>query len=230
MPACWGASGSVRTSRNAKSACWACVVQTFCPLMIHSSPSRTAFVFKLARSEPESGSENPWHHVILPCRMPGMNSFFCSSVPHCRIVGPTSVSPKKSARIGAPALANSSLSTTNCKSERPLPPYSTGQPAQIHPPEKSVSVQDWLNSLRASSVIEKSDENQPSGRFSSSQARTSPRNASASSGYVRSIDGSVAKAREVLPPFVPPGELGENRGLRRIRKLARAALNSPVHR
>src|ERR1035437_9882171 len=130
--------------------------------------------------------------------MPGMNSFFCSSVPHCRIVGPTRVSPKKSARSGAPALANSSLSTTSCKSERPLPPYSAGQPAQIHPPEKSVSVQDWLNSLRASSVIAKSDENQPSGRFSSSQARTSPRNASASSGYVRSIDGSVAKAREVL--------------------------------
>jgi len=29
-----------------------------------------------------------------------MNCFFCSSEPHCRIVGPTRVSPKKSARSG----------------------------------------------------------------------------------------------------------------------------------
>jgi len=50
-------------------------------LMTHSSPSRTALVFRLARSLPELGSEKPWHHAIFPCRMPGMNSFFCSSVP-----------------------------------------------------------------------------------------------------------------------------------------------------
>ena len=30
-----------------------------------------------------------------------MNSRFCSSVPHCKMVGPTRVSPKKSARMGA---------------------------------------------------------------------------------------------------------------------------------
>ena len=68
------------------------------------------------------------------CRISGRNSFFCSSVPHCRIVGPTSVSPKKSARIGALARANSSASTTPCIVVRPLPPYSFGQVAQIQPP------------------------------------------------------------------------------------------------
>ena len=61
-----------------------------------------------ARSEPEFGSLKPWHQRIVPFRICGRNSFFCSSVPHCRMVGPTSVSPKKSARSGALARANSS--------------------------------------------------------------------------------------------------------------------------
>ena len=84
------------------------VVQIFWPLITHSSPSSTAVVLRVARSEPASGSENPWHQAIVPERILGRNSFFCSSVPHWRMVGPTRVSPKKSARIGAPARANSS--------------------------------------------------------------------------------------------------------------------------
>ena len=63
-----------------------------------------------------------------------MNSFFCSSVPHCRMVGPTRVSPKKSARSGASTRANSSLRTTDSMRDSPFPPYSVGQEAQIHPP------------------------------------------------------------------------------------------------
>ena len=150
--------------------------------MTHSSPSKTALVFRLARSEPELGSEKPWHQAVVPCRMPGMNSFFCSSVPHCSRVGPTRVSPKKSARIGALALANSSLSTTWRSRERPLPPYSVGQLAQIHPPAKSFSFQLSLKARRSATLIVKSASNQPSGRFSSSQARTSLRNGSVSTG------------------------------------------------
>ena len=41
--------------------------------MTHSSPSSTADVFKLARSEPEFGSEKPWHQVIVPFKIPGRN-------------------------------------------------------------------------------------------------------------------------------------------------------------
>src|SRR3954453_18878108 len=108
--------------------------------MTHSSPSSTPLVFRLARSLPLSGSLNPWHQRICPFRILGRKSFFCSSVPHCRIVGPTSVSPKKSARMGAPALANSSLRTTASIVERPLPPYSVGQVAQIQPPSNRVLV------------------------------------------------------------------------------------------
>ena len=125
------------------------VVHTFCPLITHSSPSSTAVVFRLARSDPESGSEKPWHQRTSPPRIFGRNSCFCSSLPHCRIVGPTSVSPKKSARSGAFTRANSSASTTPCSVDRPLPPYSTGQVAQIQPPANSFAGQRSLNSLRS---------------------------------------------------------------------------------
>jgi hypothetical protein len=43
------------------------------------------------------------------------------------------VSPKKSARSGAPTRANSSFNTTCGNSVSPLPPYCVGQLAQIHP-------------------------------------------------------------------------------------------------
>src|SRR3954453_11048579 len=128
--------------------------------MIHSSPSSTADVFKLARSEPEFGSLKPWHQLIVPLRIFGRNSRFCSSVPHCKIVGPTSVSPKKSARSGAFARANSSDSTPPCIVVRPLPPYSTGQVAQIQPPSKSLDGHVRLNSFRSSADISKSESNQ----------------------------------------------------------------------
>ena len=39
------------------------MVQTFWPSMIHSSPSRSARVCRLATSEPAPGSENIWHHT-----------------------------------------------------------------------------------------------------------------------------------------------------------------------
>jgi len=42
--------------------------------------------------------------------------------------------PKKSARSGALARENSSFNTTCSRRERPFPPYSLGQLAQIQPP------------------------------------------------------------------------------------------------
>ncbi|MCZ7631201.1 MAG: hypothetical protein M5U19_20100 [Microthrixaceae bacterium] len=74
--------------------------------------------------------------------------------------------------------------------ESPLPPYSSGQVAQIHPPSWSLVVHCSLNAAFCSGVISKPSSNQPSGRFSSSHARISPRNSSASGGYVRSIHQS----------------------------------------
>ena len=58
-----GASGFVRaTSMHHFDSC-ASVVQTFWPVTTQSSPSRTARVFSEARSEPDSGSEKPWHQI-----------------------------------------------------------------------------------------------------------------------------------------------------------------------
>ncbi len=111
-----------------------------------------------------------------------MNCCFCSSVAHCRMVGPTRVSPKKSARRGASARANSSLSTTDSMRDSPLPPYSSGHEAQIHPPSKSFFVHSWLKALFSSLVIEKPGVPHPSGRLSDSQCRISERNGSVSAG------------------------------------------------
>ena len=58
MPAWRGrATGSVRTSANIQSAKCPFVVQILWPLTTKLSPSNTARVERLTRSEPEPGSE-----------------------------------------------------------------------------------------------------------------------------------------------------------------------------
>ena len=56
MPWCFGASGSVRAPTQYHSAKWADVVHVFWPLRRQPSPSRVAFSFIDAASEPASGS------------------------------------------------------------------------------------------------------------------------------------------------------------------------------
>ena len=68
-PWCLGASGSVRATSMHHLAWWASVVQTFWPVTRHSPLSLTALVFRLARSEPLSGSEKPWHQISSPDRI-----------------------------------------------------------------------------------------------------------------------------------------------------------------
>ncbi len=65
-PACFTASGSVRTISSPKRATWASVVHTFWPLTTHSSPSFTPREESPAKSEPEPGSENSWHQISSP--------------------------------------------------------------------------------------------------------------------------------------------------------------------
>ena len=57
---------STRATSIPRSAVIAPDVQTFCPFTTHSSPSRTARVWALARSEPEPGSLKNWHHDSCP--------------------------------------------------------------------------------------------------------------------------------------------------------------------
>ena len=58
-PLCLGWSGSVRQMISPMSE-YAPDVQTFWPVISHSSPSRSALVCRLARSDPAPGSEKSW--------------------------------------------------------------------------------------------------------------------------------------------------------------------------
>ncbi len=62
-PLCLGASWSVRATSMHHLASWANVVHTFWPVTTHSPLDFTALVFSDARSEPDSGSEKPWHQI-----------------------------------------------------------------------------------------------------------------------------------------------------------------------
>ena len=141
-----------------------------------------------ARSEPESGSQKPWHQRdrALQDRRAGTPA----SAPRC----PTAASSARRAcrrrsrpRIGALARANSSASTTPCIVVRPLPPYSSGHVAQIQPPSNSFFGHSTLNVLR-SVVAQLEARFEPALRqVLSSHPRISARKSSASGGYVRSM-------------------------------------------
>jgi hypothetical protein len=66
IPLCFGTSGSVRATRMPNFDRRAPLVQIFWPLTTHSSPSFTARVARLARSEPAPGSLKSWHHTSSP--------------------------------------------------------------------------------------------------------------------------------------------------------------------
>src|SRR3954452_5074377 len=89
MPSCAFADGSVRHRQNIQSAYCASVVQIFWPLMMYLSPLRSALVRSDARSDPEPGSEKPWHQKISALAVAGRKRCFISSLPNCAITGPT---------------------------------------------------------------------------------------------------------------------------------------------
>ena len=105
MPLCLAAVGSVRTSRKHQSATWPMLVHTFWPFTTKWSPSSTARVWRLARSEPALGSENPWHHRSSAVRMRGRKRFCCSGVPSFISVGPSIDTPPRFTICGDSARA-----------------------------------------------------------------------------------------------------------------------------
>src|SRR5581483_9004099 len=125
MPLGLGTSGLVRAMRIPHFENWAPEVHTFWPLTTHSSPSRTARVWRLARSEPDPGSENSWHHTSLPDTMLGRNRLRCSSVPWATIVGPAIITPIPLGGPNAPARLRSSVTTAASREDRPRP-YQSG--------------------------------------------------------------------------------------------------------
>ena len=98
------------------------------------------------------------------------------------MVGPTRVSPKKSARRGAPTRAKLLVEHHLLEQAEPLAPVLVGQLAQIHPPAKSLAVHSSLKVFALLGVMEKPGSPQPAGRFSCSQWAMTPRNSSASGG------------------------------------------------
>ena len=120
-PRCFGTSQFVRATRMPKSAWWADVFQTFCPLTIQRSPSRTAVVVSPARSDPAPGSLNSWHHVCSPVSSGARNRSRTASGPWVRIVGPASVVPPPTGIPTAPAARSSAWTTSSAQAGRSRP-------------------------------------------------------------------------------------------------------------
>ena len=97
------------------------------------SPSRTAVAWRLATSEPAPGSENSWHQISSPRSIGGRYRFFCSSLPHSRMVGPGMPIPMKNTPTGS-AYGRASSPKAACSAKvSPWPPYSSGQVMPTNP-------------------------------------------------------------------------------------------------
>src|SRR5664279_3285469 len=118
-----------------RSAMWAKVFQTFWPVMTHSSPSRTARVDSPARSDPDPGSLNSWHHETSPVNDFRSRRWRNSSDPWVTTVGPAIVSPKNSRAPGpwAPASPRRRSTSRWRSGGRPRPPWPSGKPTQASP-------------------------------------------------------------------------------------------------
>ena len=70
-PCCFFSPFDVRARRKHHCAMVAYDVQIFWPVTRQPSPSRRAVVWSDARSEPASGSLNPWHQITSPREIGG---------------------------------------------------------------------------------------------------------------------------------------------------------------
>ena len=82
-------SGAVRAATTTRSAQPPLVMKVLAPLITQSSPSRTAVVFRFARSEPPPGSVIPIAVSSSPVQNAGSQRCFCSSVVRCTRYGAT---------------------------------------------------------------------------------------------------------------------------------------------
>src|SRR5690606_3643252 len=128
------ASGSVRHTTGIRSALIPDEIKILVPLMIQSSPSRTALVRIPARSLPAPGSVIPNARMVSPEMMPGSHRRFCSSVVSFLKYGPHTSFCRYSAGATEPHLPSSSSTIAlNRKSSDPPPPYSAGMLNPISP-------------------------------------------------------------------------------------------------
>ena len=117
------------------------LAQTFWPSTTQPSPSRRAVVRRPARSEPASGSENPWHQ-ISPSRMAGRWRRRCSSVPATsrvdgRVVDRRRTPAPAAAHRGRPAPGRARPARRRT-SRHPTPPASGARPIPAAEPLEPV--------------------------------------------------------------------------------------------
>ena len=150
---------------------------------------------------------------MVPFRIFGMNSCFCSSVPHCRMVGPTRVSPKKSARIGGVAPGEFLVQDDQLDEREALPPVFLGpggaDPAALVELLDPVGVEGlaflaWSGGTRACPIpragSRPASAGPPSGRVRSRADRSGPCSERTAGGLPRPGDGRlvIARAERVL--------------------------------
>ena len=206
MPACFFTSGSVRTRVKIQSPCWPSVVHVFWPLTTQSSPSRTAVVRRLARSEPASGSEKPCDHQMSRLAVAGRKRSFCSWLPNCASTGPI-IEALKASGIGTPARCISSCHRWRWRSLQPRPPHSSGQCGTASPAALRTR---WLSTIcsrvrcRPSSTVSRIS----CGNSVVKNARISSRNAASSadsSSCMGLLGGRVRPPPIMTLPAASPG-------------------------
>ena len=164
--------------------------------MIRQPPfSFTALVLSEARSEPDSGSEKPWHQISSAERIGSRKRSFWSSVPWAITTGPPMTRPSTFAGRGTFARAISSEAIACSIRVAPRPPNSFGQEIPAQPPPCMTFCHLRWNSNSAWSP----PPGLSPGWFASSQARNSSRKASSSALSVRSINRTGTLSHRLLP-------------------------------
>ena len=96
-------------------------------MRIQSLPSRRAVVVILCELEPASGSVIANAIVSVPSAMPGIQRFFCSSVPNLLMMVPLMAGDTTISSSALPAAAISSITSDSSYMPAPPPPYSSGR-------------------------------------------------------------------------------------------------------
>ena len=223
-PLCLGTSGSVRATSMHHLASWAKVVHTFWPVIRKPPFSATALVFSDARSEPDSGSEKPWHQISSAERIGSRKRSFCSFVPWAITTGPPITRPSTFAGRGAFARASSSPKIDCSIRVAPRPPYSFGHEIPAQPAACIWRCHSRSNSNWAWSPLVGAGP----GWFASIHERTSSRNACSSELSVRSTRGKLVEHVEHRQRRPDPGDPGEDhpRVLVRIAAVERVSRRS----
>src|ERR687891_2046340 len=172
-------------------ASWAKVVHTFWPVTRQPPFWGTALVFNDARSDPDPGSEKPWHQISSADRIGSRKRSFCSELPWAITTGPPITRPSTLAGAGTRWRASSSLKIDCSISVAPLPPYSSGQEIPAQPASCIFFCQARRNSNSAWS----SPSGAEPGWFSSNQLRTSSLKAASDSVRLRSTAGAYLTGR-----------------------------------